>query len=183
MKKKLRLFILLGCLFSMSFLLYLPAAGANEGIHTNGYDWQKWTTSEKLSFVEGWVKCGKAAWDNLPLYTDKLDESIEYANFIRKVFSDEGVLLGGVTIGQIIDTISEIYSDPRTKMVEIVDIMPFVSGRLVYGWTLQQLDEVIAVTVKLDRCEQEYKKNQEYLAECGSLRVGKNSVLQKLRKK
>ena len=41
-----------------------------------------------------------------------------------------------------------MYSDPRVKHWDIVDIMPLVRGRLKEGWTEKDLDEVIAYYIK-----------------------------------
>ena len=108
------------------------------------------------------------------------NESMKIADAQIENYREEGVLFGGVTIGQIVGTINLIYSDPRTKTMEIIDIMPFVSGRLIQGWTKKELDEVIAITIQIKRCEIE---NGLIGKVCGELRKRKNKLLAKLRNK
>lgn len=173
MKKKL-LFILGIC-----FLLFPFSTGNTaEGVSINGYDWQNLSASSKTYFVLGWAKCGKHSLNNVVFNSSKWNESIELMNLTQENFKDEGILLGGVTIGQIIDTVDKIYSDPRVKNMDITEVMPFVSGRLIQGWTEKELDEVIAINVKLKQCEA-----RGLIGECGSIRKGKMSYLQKLKKK
>jgi len=143
-----------------------------DGIYINGHDWQEWSNGSKILFVEGWVKGGLAAWNNLPINVNVL--FTEKGKLMLKTqqqgLINEGVLLGGVTIGQVVDTISEMYSDPRVKMMDITEVMPFVSGRLIKGWTAKELDERVAFTVKLQRCENEEKEKGKFIEECSSLR-------------
>jgi hypothetical protein len=176
--KKILLFIL------VYFLLFpLYTANAEEGMYINGYDWQKWTSGSKISFVQGWAKCGKAAVDNLFIDINKWNESIEFVKLQEDIFKDEGILIGGVTIRQIIDTVDKIYADPRVKTMDITEVMSFVSGRLIQGWTEKELDEVVAINVKLKQCEVREKKQGQVIEECSSTRKARNSYLQKLKKK
>lgn len=177
-----RLFIFLSVCF---FFFTVSIGNTEEGLYINGYDWEKMSEGSQISFVEGWLKCGKAALGNMWIdisTQNKWDESIEFMKIQQKRFINSGVLIGGVTIGQIIDTMNEIYSDPRTKLMDIADIMPLVSGRLMQGWTLKNLDELIAIEVKLQRCEKEEKTKGQFIEECGTLRKERNSYLQKLQK-
>ena len=173
MKKKL-LFLWGICFLLFSFSTSNPA----EGVSINGYDWQKWDRREKILFVMGWAKCGGHASDSLAFNATKLNETMEFINLTEENFKDEGVLFGGVTIGQVVDTVSKIYSDPRVKNMDITDIMPFVSGRLIQGWTEKELDEVIAIDIKLKQCEA-----KGIMKECASERGERMSYLQKLKKK
>jgi hypothetical protein len=178
----------------MCFILFLQAnCNAAEGISINGYEWQKWSHEMKIGFVNGWVLCSKAASDNLMIYPGKnsndLNKSIDNVNSQIEVFKDEGVLIGGVTLGQVTDTIDKIYSDARVMDMEIIKIMPLVSGRLIQGWTEKELDEVIAFNVKLKQCERTEKeqtieamKQGKTSEGCGSIRKAKNSYLEKLKK-
>jgi len=109
---------------------------------------------------------------------------MEHSNRQTEAFIDEGIRLGGVTIGQIVDTIDKIYSDPRVTLMDITEVMPLVSGRLIRCWTEKELDEIIAINVKLKQCEGKEKKPGEFIREeCGSLMKEKYSYLQKLKKK
>ena len=173
MKKKL-LFLWGICFLLFSFSTSSIAAG----LTINGYDWEKWNRKEKLLFVMGWAKCGEHASDSLAFNVRKLNETKEFINLTEENFKDEGVLFGGVTIGQVVDTVSKIYSDPRVKNMDITDIMPFVSGRLIQGWTEKELDEVIAIDIKLKQCEA-----KGIMKECASERGERMSYLQKLKKK
>ncbi|MFH1931723.1 MAG: hypothetical protein ABIN18_09075 [Pseudomonadota bacterium] len=177
---KNKLFFILGVCF---FIFPLSIGNTEEGIYINGYDWQKWPTGSKISFVEGWAKCGKAAKGNLIIYFNNLNESIKQSNAQQESFKDAGILLGGVTIGQVVDSIDEIYSDPRLKTIDITEIMPLVSGRLMQGWTANELDGLIAIKIKLTRCETEEKAKGQFTEECSLLRKKRNSYLQMLKKK
>jgi len=53
------------------FLFSLATGDAAEGLSINGYDWQKWDRGSKISFVQGWAICGKAAVDNLVIDVNK----------------------------------------------------------------------------------------------------------------
>lgn len=174
MKKKL-LFVLAVCFF----LFPLSTGNTGEGLVVDGSDWARMSSSIKLYFVLGWVKSGMEANDNLFISINNWDESIKNVNAQTQIFKEQGILLGGVTTRQIIDTINIIYSDPRVKTMDINKIMPLVSGRLIQGWTNRELDEVIALIVKLNRCE---KEKGVTAIECGSIRKNKNSYLQKLKK-
>jgi hypothetical protein len=162
------------------FSLFLRANGnTTGGISINGYEWQKWPTGSKIAFVQGWAICGETAQGNFVINVDKWDESIKDYKVQVESFKDTGVLLSGVTIGQTIDTIDKIYSDPRVKTMDIAKVMSFVSGRLIGGWTENELDAVIAITVRLKQCEE---KGENYIENCGSIRKERNSYLQKLKK-
>ncbi len=176
MKKKF--IVILGVCF---FLFPLSIGNTGEGLVIDGSNWERMSSSTKLYFVLGWVKSGKGARDSLMIYKDDFNESIKNVNAQAQQFIEEGILLGGVTPGQVIDTINIIYSDPRVKMMDITEIMPLVSGRLIQGWTNRELDEVIALIVKLNRCEKE--KGVTAIEECSPIRKNKNSYLQKLKKK
>jgi hypothetical protein len=52
-------------------------------------------------------------------------------------------------IDSIIETINQAYSDPRVRDWEITGIMPMVRGRLIEGWTLNDLDEVISYRIRM----------------------------------
>lgn len=169
--------------FLFAYYLIIPISiGNTEGLQINGYDWQKWDRGEQISFVIGWIKSGNHALDNFPVYLDKYDESLEFINSTTAVFKDKGILLYGVTVGQVVDTINIIYSDPRVKLMDISEIMPLLSGRLIQGWTKGELDEVIAINVKLKQCEKEEKSKGQFIEECSSSRKYKNSYLQKIKK-
>ncbi|MDD4874245.1 MAG: hypothetical protein PHE15_04650 [Dehalococcoidales bacterium] len=177
MKRKLLFVWTLFC-----FLLSSSLCTAAEGISINGYDWQKWSRGSKLAFVQGWAICGKSAYDNLILDLNKWDESFNFLKLQEEGFKDAGILLGGVTIGQIIDTIDKIYSDPRVTTMDISAIMPFVSGRLIQGWSEKELDEITAIYVRLNQCEK--KENIPGSFEnCSSLRKERNAYLQKIKRK
>lgn len=178
MKKK---FLFISCVCFLIFPLSIGNTG--EGLVIDGSDWERMSSSTKLYFVLGWMKSGKGATDNLTIYFDNLNESVKDANAQTEIFIREGILLGGVTPMQVIDTINIIYSDPRVKTMDITGIMPLVSGRLIQGWTLKVLDEIIAIKVKLYRCEKQEKEKGQFFEECGSLRKEMNSYLQKLKNK
>ena len=175
---KNNLFFVIGIFF---LLFPLSIGNAEERFHTDGYYWEKLDRGNKMSFLMGWAKCGKAASDHLRIYFDDLDQSLKDVNSQVQQFKDEGILLDvHVTIGQSIDTIDKIYSDPRVKTMDIADIMPLVVGRLIQGWTERELDELIAINVKLKQCEKEKGMSAE---ECNLLREKENSFKQKLKKK
>jgi hypothetical protein len=184
-KKKIFIVILL-CGFLFVAALNASASGNTKGPDINGNDWQKMSVLEKAGFVLGWVKCGQKAVDSIlvPLdgTTDEFNKSIQQTNFQVETYKDKGILFGGVTIRQIVDTIDAIYSDPRTTTMDIADIMPLVSGRLIKGWTLKELDEVISIKMRLIRCEKE-EKLKSSIGECSSLRGALRSYLEKLKKK
>ena len=116
-------------LLTLSFLLFPFSIGtAAEGVSVNGYDWQNWSRGSKLAFVQGWAICGKSAYGNLTLDLNKWNESFAFLKLQEEGFKDAGILLGGVTIGQIIDTIDKIYSDPRVTTMDISAIMPLLVG-------------------------------------------------------
>jgi hypothetical protein len=69
----------------------------------------------------------------------------------------EGLGLEDFTLGQILGTISKIYSDPRVKKWEITRIMPIVYGRLSKGWTEREVDEVIAFYIKFSDFNERFK--------------------------
>ena len=171
-------------IISLCILLFLVSTGnAGEGFKVDGNDWKQWSEGSKLYFVLGWLKCGKAAWDTLPLDFNKWDEAMEFSKNTGEFYRNAGVLIGGVTIRQVIDTINIIYSDPRVNMMDITEIMPLVTGRLTQGWTLKELDEVIALMVRLDRCEKEEKARGRFTEECSSVRKERNAYLQRIRKR
>jgi len=180
---------------SILCLIFFFRANCNaaEGLSINGYEWQKWSNTSKIAFVKGWVVCGKEATDNLIIYPGKngedFNKSIDDVNRQTEVFKDEGVFIGGVTLGQVRDTIDKIYSDARVMDLDIAKIMPLVSGRLIQGWTEKELDEVIAFNVKLKQCEGTEKeqtikamKQGKTIEGCGSIRKARNSYLEKLKK-
>ena len=178
------------------FFLFLQSnCDAAERTSINGYEWQKYSNGMKIGFVNGWIVCGGAAYNNLIIDLGKdskdFNKSIDDVNRQMEVFKDEGILIGGVTLtlGQVTDTIDKIYSDARVMDMDIVKIMPLVSGRLIQGWTEKELDEVIAFNVKLKQCEAtekeqtiEAKKQGKTGEGCGSIRKAKNSYLEKLKK-
>jgi hypothetical protein len=177
--KKILLFIL-GVFFS----LFLFARGnAAESLSINGYDWEKLSMGSKTLFVEGWAMCGKSAVDNLVIDFNKWNESVEFMKLQEKSFKDAGVILSGVTIGQLTDIIDKIYSDPRVKNMDIIEVMPLVSGRLIQGWTEKELDEIIAINVRLVQCQAKEKKLGQVIEECSSARKERNSFFQKFQKR
>lgn len=173
---------------TVCFAFFLLADGnAAENLSIDGYDWQKRSTSSKISFVEGWLMCGNSVYDNtlidfeeLLVGRDKAGGRNEWTKWQLEIYKDAGALLGGVTIGQIIDIIDKIYSDARVTTMDITEVMPFVSGRLIKGWTESELDEVIALNVRLKQCK---GKGKDYLGTCGPIRIELNSYLQKLKKR
>ena len=64
--------------------------------------------------------------------------------------------------------------------MDFTEIMPLVSGRLIQGWTEKDLDEVIAIIVRLKQREKEKGK---FAVECSPLGAEKNAHLGKLKKK
>ena len=182
-----------GIICLVLFFLFANQAWAAEKLSINGYEWQTWSGLEKIGFVQGWVVCGKEAADNLMIWSGKDSEdfykSQEDAKRQFDVFKDEGILIGGVTIRQIIDTIDKIYSDARVKTMDIAEVMPLVNGRLIQGWTENELDQVIAINVKLKQCEETEKeqiseemKQGKAIKGCGSIRKARNLYLEKLKK-
>ncbi|HXN07356.1 MAG TPA: hypothetical protein VN944_09870 [Nitrospiria bacterium] len=171
MKKKLSYTLAL-------FILFMPLAKGHAELSMNGNDWQALPESSKIYFVMGWMMSGGKATDNLMINLGRWDESTKEVENQTQVFREAGIVLQGVSVGQIIKTIDGLYSDPRLMTMDITKIMPFVSGRLIQGWTLKQLDEIVAIEVKLDRCDKTKK-----MEECSSLRKEKQSYLQILRGK
>lgn len=168
-------------IFVVIFSIYPLSTGiTGEGFIIDGNEWETMSEGLKISFVSGWIKCGKAASDNLFFYVNNWDESMKYLNLQNRVFKEQGISLAGVTVGQVLSTVNIMYSDPRLKIIDIQEIMPLVSGRLIQGWTERELDEVVSIKVKLWRCEKEKGMTAE---ECISSRKARNAYMEKLRNK
>jgi hypothetical protein len=68
--------------------------------------------------------------------------------------------------------------------MDINDIMRFAIGRLLQGWTLQELDEAISAKVKLDSYERKRETDPVEYIQCLPVTYQElNSVLNRLRKK
>ena len=169
------------------YLLLFPSISiTKETPSVDAYEWQQWSSQSKRAFVLGWVKCGKSANDSVPVFLrtdEEFSQSLKFGDATQEYFIDYGILLvGKLTVGQVIDTINIMYSDPRLKTTDIAKIMPLVSGRLIKGWTNQELDKVISITVQIKQCE-ERKKQQGSHIDCSSLWKEKNSYFHELKEK
>jgi hypothetical protein len=119
----------------------------------------------KLGFVRGWLECGSLIYTAIPsafafrILKDCpsreagkpiITKLIRIASGFQK---ESGLEFSGLTLGQVVDTIDKVYSDPRVKNWEIYTIMPLVRGRLKEGWTEKDLDEVIAYQIKYNELQ------------------------------
>jgi len=128
----------------------------------DGYEWASMNRDFKLGFAFGWMRAGGIGYD---IHSSFIFRSFiprmgecgkqfalifrsEIPNVIKEYFEDCGLEFFNVTNGQIVDTIDQIYSDPRVKQWDIEEVMPLVRGRLKGGWTKTDLDEVIAYKIK-----------------------------------
>ena len=111
-------------------------------IPINGYDWLEWSKESKLRFVQGWSKAGESASNNLFIKVgedvwswnkERLDEEMKFPKQQIEYYQDTGVIIGGVAISQIMDAIDEIYSDSRTKNMDIIHIMFFCQWEVNSG--------------------------------------------------
>lgn len=153
--------------FVFVFLLYPLSHGRSEEkkyFVVDGYEWASMRELERLGFVKGWLRASTASFGAIMGLQLSLLNPTRTKNPIQlvdchfkgcwemafKAIEAEGLNLEDFTVGQIMDTISKIYSDPRVKKWEINRIMPIVYGRLKKGWTEKDIDEVIAFYIKLD---------------------------------
>lgn len=150
-------------LFCLVVSLIRPTAG--KAIELNGTDWSIFSKDFKLGFIMGWVYAGDEGFINVEFLhhvLSKVGPSAEQGlakddkwllnnalteNSPEK-FKKKGIKFDNVSFGQILETIDQIYSDPRVKLWGIAEIMPLVRGRLKGGWTTKELDEVISYQIK-----------------------------------
>lgn len=139
--------------------------------------WADMNRSWKLGFVDGWIQGGEIGSKetifvimlrDIEIHIEKKKAGVvweipggpggegkdKYLEIASDIAKEKGFKLHDLPFNQIIDTIDNVYSDPRVKTWEIFEIMPLVRGRLKEGWTEKELDEVISYKVKekeLDR--------------------------------
>ena len=154
MKKKLLVWVCFLFLFTS-----ISSASEAWGININGYDWGGMNRRERLIFFDGWLTggiSGMVRMHEVSMYRCAIaTRNIESAGnsdlneMYETASKAEGFdLYPPLTRDQIIETISNIYSDPRVKTWDISEVMPLVRGRLKGGWTEKDLDEVIAYKIK-----------------------------------
>lgn len=170
MKKSL---IKVSIIFCMTLLSVIPCqfiSDAEEAIRVpqiDGYYWNKQSYLWKLGFAVGWIEACSVATNKIPMafiFSQQWDKKSEAyilnlkpkLDYIGKYYfivaenstKEEGLELYDLIFGQIVDTIENIYSDPRVKNWRISEIMPLVRCRLKEGGTEKDLDEVIAFKTK-----------------------------------
>lgn len=172
MKKKL-LFILCSYFLFFSFSIGIAEERWSK---IDGYKWAEMNECEKLGFLKGWSYAANEVITYMPLIIpiakrdfkigeEGRSENVDKHQEIIDGFSKEwGLELGGLTFGQMRDSIKMVYSDPRVKTWEIEKIMPFVRGRLKGGWTEKDLDEVIAYYIKLQEVFEELRKSKKVIS-------------------
>jgi hypothetical protein len=149
---------------------------ANDEFSVDGQKWKNWNENSKSLFLWGWIKCGESAYNNVMM---NLSKESSHAKIQHKQYIDAGVIIGGLSIRQLMNTLDSIYSDTRLTYIDIEKVMPFVIGRLHSGWTLEQLDKAISYQIRLDRC-QDREKGVGVIAECSSLRKERNEYMSTL---
>ena len=142
------------------FCLVLWSVAKADEERLDGYRWSEGSLSYKLGLVRGmclgvntganWIEFeqikGKIYKNNTEAVKGK-----EEAEMKAKRFKEEkGFDLEGITYGQIISTIDEVYLDERVKNWSVIEVMPLVQGRLKKGWTKQDLDEVVAYKIRVN---------------------------------
>jgi len=153
-------------LFALCLYFFLIPSSIGKAL--DAYEWAEMPRSLKFSFVKGWWHAGSVMFYEIPVAIrmsvisrkewvigttdDEYKKIWRIVNKIAKnsegVLKEKGLELFDLTIGQIVDTIDKVYSDPRVKTWEIAEIMPLVRGRLKEGWTEKDLDEVIAYLIR-----------------------------------
>jgi hypothetical protein len=144
---KLRILLFVLCLIvSLSF----PLMGNAGDLNITGYLWAVAPDEFKLGFAYGWDYAGNSELISTikQVYEYKKKCQIDVDRIVEKVEKEAGINFYSIDARQIVDTIGQIYSEPRVKNWEITRIMPMVRGRLKGGWTLQDLDEVISYRIK-----------------------------------
>jgi len=173
-------------IFFVIFILLLfspPSMGDTKEIKRisefTGIEWGVLPKEWKMGYVAGWVMagvCGEIFIDSLHENLNKaleeqgikLEESdkngmLTRFGFFKKQFTSEhfmkywGIVEADFTIGQVIETIDQVYSDPRVKKWKLDNILPMVRGRLKDGWTLKDLDEVISYRIKTTEIDKKLK--------------------------
>ena len=173
MKKIIFIIIVFVFVFSSSIAI------ANDGLSVNGQKWNKWSQNSKIDFLWGWMKCGVSADNNMLINLSKNDE---FAKLQHKAYVNEGVIINGISIRQLINALDSIYTDPRTIYMDIENIMPLVMGRLNSGWTLEQLDKVISFDLRIIKCQDRETALGSVIDECSILRKERNEYMSILRK-
>jgi hypothetical protein len=160
--------------FVFIILLYPLSNGSSEEKKyyvLDGYEWAKMSGLEKLGFVKGWLQADGAIFHAMsglyldPFRPERMKNPDKFTDclvskcwdIVLKAMQAEGLGLEDFTLGQILGTISKIYSDPRVKKWEITKIMPIVYGRLSKGWTEREVDEVIAFYIKFSNFNERFK--------------------------
>jgi len=110
---------------------------------------------------------------------NRFNESVKEVQIIENFFKEEGILLQGITIGQVIDAIDILYSDPRLKTVGYSRNNAFCKRKIIQGWTGRDLDQAISHKIKLVRCEQE---NPQPVEGCATIRKARNAFLENIKK-
>ena len=135
--------------------LYSFFGGISEGKELDGFEWARMNVLEKAYFIRGWIQGGmdlylNVYFDTLLINFANVDPNLQKCVGITDKIS-KGVLerngndIYDFTTIQIVETVDTIYSDARVKLWNISKIMPIVKGRLKGGWTVKDVDEVIAL--------------------------------------
>ena len=181
MKKTLLVIICLLLLYPLSI------GESSEDWIVDGYKWAKMPRSWKVGFIDGWLEGGRVVLQQLEgdfyhyfimkgHYQEykNIGGSLTFNRLVQRFLKQRGFELYFLSIGQIVDMIDKIYSDPRTRQREIREIIILARGRLKEGWTERDLDAVIAYGVKYREWERKWgdslslgesdsmKKNKEF---------------------
>ena len=154
--------VLLG-IICLLLLFPLSIGNSAEGGKVDGYDWAQMSRERKLGFVMGWIKGGEVMTGEIPfayityfffpkhsrkVITTGIPSYPTIKEIAEGASTEMGIELYDLAIGQIVDVIDKVFSDPRVKTWEIHEVMPLVRGRLKEGWTEKDLDGVIAYMIK-----------------------------------
>ena len=135
----------------------------------DGTDWNGWTESAKGHYILGWMSCGLQAGIITAIDNYNNSSRLESNKHIMERFRSQGIVLFDIAIRDIIDTINNLYLDPRLRPMQISEVMSLMVGRLKLGWTMGDLDKVISLKIKQKECVKKQDAQGKYLDECNRI--------------
>lgn len=167
-------------LFSISCPCWAKDTEKDSAFEVIGSTWMAWPYEWKAQFVLGWLKCGIKLEYDLPIKADNLEEGIKFYKVQMETCRREGIVLGGVSIRQVINLVDSLYGDARVMPMDFSKVIYFAIGRLVYGWSARQIDELIALDVQLTQCEVKERTQNKIKDDCNVLKKLKTDYLSSL---
>jgi hypothetical protein len=147
-------------LLFLCLIALLPSSTSAEEIKFDGYNWVELSSNAKVSMCLG-VALGITEAHDWIRYKEVKGKAFENPADAERGLNEAGIVadrfleekgfdvFSTSTIGQIVETIDKLYSDPRIRLWKVLELMPIVQGRLKNGWTQQDVDEVIAYSIRV----------------------------------